>query len=111
VCLIRQSRARTRLQSSAGGRCATASDRLVPVARICGGAGAGCGGECMSKVVIIAAMERELAPLVRGWKRAILASDDKKLTLFESDSVLAVIAGIGCKNAEKAARAVVAQYR
>ena len=65
----------------------------------------------MSKVVIIAAMERELAPLVRGWKRAILASGDKKLTLFESDGVLAVIAGIGCKNAEKAARAVVAQYR
>jgi len=56
-------------------------------------------------------MERELAPLVRGWKRAILTSGDKKLTLFESDGVLAVIAGIGCKNAEKAARAVVAQYR
>jgi nucleoside phosphorylase len=64
----------------------------------------------MSKVVIIAAMERELAPLVRGWKRGILLSGDTTFTLFESDGVLAVIAGIGCKNAEQAARAVVAQY-
>ena len=65
----------------------------------------------MSKVAIVAAMERELAPLVRGWKKDILSSGDRTFTLFESDGVLAVIAGIGCKNAEKAARAVVAQYR
>ncbi len=65
----------------------------------------------MSKVAIIAAMERELAPLVRGWKRGILSSGDTTFTLFESDGVLAVIAGMGCKNAEQAARAVVAQYR
>jgi nucleoside phosphorylase len=65
----------------------------------------------MSKLAIIAAMERELAPLIRGWKRATLASGNKKLTLFESDGVFAVIAGIGCKNAENAARAAVAQYR
>jgi len=65
----------------------------------------------VSKVTIIAAMERELVPLVRGWKRATLSSGDKALTLFESDGVLAVVAGIGRKNAEQAARAVVAQYR
>jgi adenosylhomocysteine nucleosidase len=65
----------------------------------------------MSKVAIIAAMERELAPLVRGWKRGMLSSGDTTFTLFERDGVLAVIAGIGCKNAEQAARAVVAQYR
>lgn len=65
----------------------------------------------MSKIAIIAAMERELAPLVRGWKRATLSSGERTLTLFESDGVLAVIAGIGCKNAELAARAVVDQHR
>jgi nucleoside phosphorylase len=65
----------------------------------------------MSKVAIIVAMERELAPLVRGWKRNILSSGDRTFTLFEIDGVLAVSAGIGCKNAEKAARSVVAQYR
>ena len=65
----------------------------------------------MSKVVIIAAMERELAPLVRDWKRAILSSVDKTFTLFESDGVLAVMAGIGCRNAQQAARAAAQQYR
>lgn len=65
----------------------------------------------MSKVAIIAAMERELAPLVRGWTRATLSSGERTLTLFESNGVLAVIAGIGCRNAELAARAVVLRYR
>ena len=65
----------------------------------------------MSKVAIIAAMERELAPLVRGWKRATLSSGERTFTLFESDGVLAVVAGMGCKNAEQAARAAVRQYR
>jgi len=65
----------------------------------------------MSKAVIIAAMERELAPLVRGWKRAALLSTDRTFTLFERDGVLAVIAGIGCRNAEQAARAAARQYR
>src|SRR5579859_5907577 len=65
----------------------------------------------MNKVAIIAAMERELAPLVRGWKRATLSSGERTFTFFESDGVVAVIAGIGCKNAEQAARAAVQQYR
>jgi adenosylhomocysteine nucleosidase len=65
----------------------------------------------MSKVAIVAAMERELAPLVRGWKKGILSSAGKTFALFESDSVLAVVAGIGRRNAEQAARAIVAQYR
>lgn len=64
----------------------------------------------MSKVAIIAAMERELAPLVRGWKKGILSSAGKTFALFESEGVLAVVAGIGRKNAEEAARAAVAQY-
>ena len=65
----------------------------------------------MSKTAIIVAMEREIAPLVHGWQRAALLSGDRKFTAFERDGVLAVVSGIGCKNAELAARAVVAQYR
>lgn len=65
----------------------------------------------MSKTAIIAAMEREIAPLVRGWQRVALPFGDRKFTAFERDSVIAVVSGIGCKNAELAARAVVAQYR
>ena len=65
----------------------------------------------MNKIAIIAAMEREIAPLVRGWQRDTLASGEKKFMFFESDGVVAVVSGIGCKNAELAALTVVTQYR
>src|SRR6185437_10490992 len=65
----------------------------------------------MSKIAIIAAMEREIAPLVCGWQRGTLPSGERKFTCFERDSVVAVVCGIGCKNAELAARAVMDQHR
>jgi adenosylhomocysteine nucleosidase len=65
----------------------------------------------VSRIAIIAAMERELAPLVRGWKKSTLASGDRNFLVFERDGVLAVVSGIGCKNAELAARAIVQQHR
>lgn len=65
----------------------------------------------MSNVAIIAAMEREIAPLVRGWRRGTVSSSDRRFSVFESDGVIVAVSGIGCKNAEQAARAVVAQYR
>jgi len=64
----------------------------------------------MSRIAIIAAMERELAPLVRGWERRTIAAGGRKFTLFESGDVLALVSGIGCRNAELAARAVVEQF-
>ena len=65
----------------------------------------------MTKIAIIAAMEREIGPLVRGWKRGTLVSGERKFTCFESNSVVAAISGIGCKNAEIAARAIVDHHR
>lgn len=65
----------------------------------------------MSKVAMIAAMEREVAPLVRGWKKGALVSGGRTFPLFEREGVLAVVSGIGCKNAELASRAVVEQFR
>src|SRR6266852_5217982 len=69
----------------------------------------------MSRIAIIAAMERELAPLVRGWKRSTLDCAGRALPSFadhhsEDQDMVAVAAGIGCKNAEQAAKAVVALY-
>jgi adenosylhomocysteine nucleosidase len=65
----------------------------------------------MTKIAIIAAMEQEIAPLVRGWQRGTLLSGERKFILFDRDEIVAVVSGIGCKNAKKAARAVMAQYR
>jgi adenosylhomocysteine nucleosidase len=65
----------------------------------------------MNQTVIIAAMEREIAPLVRGWQRGALSSGGRKLAQFERDGVLVVVSGIGCSNAKVAARAVIDHYR
>jgi adenosylhomocysteine nucleosidase len=64
----------------------------------------------MSKTAIIAAMERELAPLVHGWKKSTLSSSGKTFTLFESDGLVTIISGIGCKNAALAASAAVEKF-
>ena len=61
----------------------------------------------MSKTAIVAAMERELAPLVQGWKKSARSSGGKTFTFFEKDNLVAVISGIGCKNAAVAASAIV----
>ncbi len=65
----------------------------------------------MSKVAIIAAMEREIAPLVRSWQRSTLPSDERNFTCFERDEIVAAVAGIGSKNAEIVARAIVERHR
>ena len=65
----------------------------------------------MSKIAIVAAMEWEIAPLVRGWQRGTLSSGQREFSCFERDGVVAVVSGIGCRNAEQAARVVGAQYR
>ncbi len=64
----------------------------------------------MSKVVMVAAMEREVAPLVRGWSRSTARDASRSFVAFESEEQVVVISGIGRKNAERAARAAVVQY-
>jgi adenosylhomocysteine nucleosidase len=62
------------------------------------------------KTAIIAAMEREVALLVRGWKKSILSPGGKTFVAFERGNVLVVVSGIGCRNAALAARAAVDQF-
>src|SRR5689334_3514729 len=64
----------------------------------------------MSRIAIIAAMERELTPLVRGWKKSVMVSNEKKFIMFESEGVFAVVCGIGSQNAELATRTAADQF-
>ncbi len=59
---------------------------------------------------MIAAMEREVAPLTRGWQRCAVTSDARSFAAYETADLVVVISGIGRKNAELAARAAVARY-
>jgi adenosylhomocysteine nucleosidase len=48
------------------------------------------------RVAIVAAMERELRPLVRGWKREMTAEG---VTIYTSDRAIALYAGLGAQRA------------
>ncbi len=65
----------------------------------------------MSRIVLIAAMEREVGLLVRGWQRGTLASARRSFVVFEKDELVVVVSGIGKKNAEQAAHAAAGQFR
>ena len=49
----------------------------------------------MKKVLIIAALPRELAPLVSGWKRRDVIAQGRRVHIWESEGAIAACAGIG----------------
>jgi uridine phosphorylase len=49
----------------------------------------------VKRVLIIAALPRELALLTRGWKRKEIFAQNRTVTLWESDRAIAACAGIG----------------
>ena|SRR5579859_416997 len=65
----------------------------------------------MSRVVIIAAMEREVQPLVRGWERGSISDGPRSFTAFASGERVVVISGIGRGHAEAAVRLAISKYR
>lgn len=65
----------------------------------------------MNGIVIIAAIEREVQPLVRGWRRSWISDGARRFLVFENDEHVVVISGIGRANAEAAGRAAISQYQ
>ncbi|HET9182857.1 MAG TPA: phosphorylase [Candidatus Angelobacter sp.] len=68
------------------------------------------GPEPAVEVAIIAAMERELAPLISDWDLAMLETNGRPFICYEGPGVVAVFAGMGCQRAEEAATAAVKRY-
>jgi adenosylhomocysteine nucleosidase len=65
----------------------------------------------MSHIGLIAAMESELAPLVKGWRTESLRVGGRTFQCFEYEQVVAAACGIGSYNAESGARALIGKYR
>jgi adenosylhomocysteine nucleosidase len=65
----------------------------------------------MSRVAIIAALEREIGPFVAGWTRGVLQHHDEDIVCYRNGDVVVVTGGIGCRQAEAAARAAVAEFQ
>lgn len=61
----------------------------------------------MSKrVVIIAALEREVAPFVKGWRRGAVRIQQREIPIFESGDSIVACGGIGGNAARAAADAL-----
>jgi nucleoside phosphorylase len=62
------------------------------------------------RVAIVAALEREVRPLVRTWRAVGKEYDGRLFRFFENDDVIVVCGGIGAVAARRAAEAVIAAY-
>jgi adenosylhomocysteine nucleosidase len=65
----------------------------------------------MNRIAIIAALDREIAPFVRGWTRSALHHQHREFVCYRKDELTVVIGGIGSRQAELAARAAVAELQ
>ena len=63
------------------------------------------------KIAIIAAMEREVRPLIRGWKVRTMEQGGRRYRLFENGQAALVCGGIGATAARRATEAVIQEIR
>lgn len=63
------------------------------------------------RLAFIAAMEREVAPLIRTWKSRIVEHDGRQHRLFENGSAVLICGGIGAQAARRATEAVIREVR
>ena len=62
----------------------------------------------MSRVGIVTAMQTEVAPLVRTWRRMLGDSGGRRWKFFETDEAVLLCGGIGYEAGRRAAEAVIA---
>src|SRR5271154_4694989 len=65
----------------------------------------------MRKIAIVAALQRELTGLIKGWSVVERDYEGRSFVCFESGDIVAVCGGIGLDPARRAAEAGIALYR
>lgn len=73
----------------------------------CGGRWSGSGRTDMPRIAIIAAMEREVRPLIRSWKFRTIEHGGRRYRLFENGGVALICGGIGAEAARRATEAII----
>jgi len=64
----------------------------------------------MPRLAIVAALEREVRPLVKGWRVSEKEHEGRRFRFFEEGDAVVVCAGIGAVAARRAAEAVIAFF-
>jgi adenosylhomocysteine nucleosidase len=65
----------------------------------------------MRKIAIVAALEREVSGLTRGWSRVAREHEGRSFIFLEHDEMVVACGGIGMEAARRTAEAVIALYR
>jgi adenosylhomocysteine nucleosidase len=65
----------------------------------------------MPEIAMVAALERELAPLLKGWHATDREFSGRRFRFFESGNQVAVCGGIGREAARRASEAVISLYQ
>jgi adenosylhomocysteine nucleosidase len=63
-----------------------------------------------AKVAIVAALEREVRPLIKQWRSVEREHDGRKYKFFENDRAVLVCSGIGPEAARRATEAIINLY-
>lgn len=61
----------------------------------------------MPRIAIVAALEREVAPLIRKWKVRNIEHDGRQYQLFENGAAAVICGGMGAEAARRAAEAII----
>jgi len=61
----------------------------------------------MARIAIIAALEREVRPLIRRWKPSVIEHSGRQYRLFENGGAALVCGGIGAQAARRATEAII----
>lgn len=64
----------------------------------------------MSRIAVVAALEREVHPLVKGWRVSDREYAERRFRFFENEDVVLVCGGMGAEAARRAAEAVISLY-
>jgi nucleoside phosphorylase len=65
----------------------------------------------VTKIAIVAALEREVRPLLKRWHSVEREYEGRQFKFFESGESVLVCGGIGAEAARRATEAVIALYR
>jgi adenosylhomocysteine nucleosidase len=65
----------------------------------------------MRRIAIVAALEREVAPLIRNWQVRDIEHDGRRYRLFENGKAALLCGGIGAEAARRATEAVIREVQ
>jgi adenosylhomocysteine nucleosidase len=65
----------------------------------------------MPRIAIVAALEREVVPLIRAWQVRSIEHDGRRYRLFENGKAALLCGGIGAEAARRATEAIVHEIR